>query len=48
MNDWPRVKIAKSNSDGFKAILAFYDHFGGTNNVDHLLKQAEMEFQSLT
>ena len=32
---WPNVKITRNNCDGRKAVLAFYDHFLGPNNVDH-------------
>ena len=32
-NAWPHVKSARNNCNGRKATLAFYDNFGGTNNV---------------
>ena len=35
-DDWPHVKSARKNLDGCKAMLAFYGHFGGPNNMDHL------------
>ena len=36
------------NHDGWKAIIEFYDHFLGPNNMNHLQKQAEMKLQNLT
>ena len=37
---WPHVRGARSNPDGQKAMLAFYDHFGGkTTSVNFRSKQ---------
>ena len=43
----PHVKSAMKNLYVWKSMLAFYDHFWGTNNMDHLQKQAEVEIQNL-
>ena len=45
---WPHVKSARKNRDGRKAMLAFYDHFLGPNNIDHIQKQAETKLLSLS
>ena len=45
---WPPVNVFRKKCDGRKAMLAFYDHFLGTNNVGHLQKQADMNLQNLT
>ena len=43
---WPHVKSARKNRDGRKSMLAFYDHYLGPDNVDHLQKQAEMKLHN--
>ena len=47
-DEWPHMKTTRKNCDGKKVMLAFFDHFGGPNNVDHLQKQEEMNLQNLT
>ena len=41
------MKISRKNCDGRRDTIAFYDHFLGPNNVDHLQKLAEIELHNL-
>ena len=41
------MKSARKNRDGWKDMLAFCDHFGGPNKMDHLQNQAEMNLYNL-
>ena len=45
---WPRIERARTIRDGRKAMMVFYDHFLGPNNVDCIQKQAEQKIFSLS